>query len=87
MINIQNSDNECFKWWLVRYLHPANRSTKFTNVDKDFERELKSIKFTVKIKDIHKTEKKELHRHWCFWLRKQAKIPNLYVKKHFQKTC
>ena len=25
MINIQNfDDNECFKWCLVRYLHPAN---------------------------------------------------------------
>ena len=47
LINIQNVDgNECFKWCLVRYL-------KF----KGFQ----DIKFPVKIRDIHKIEKKEFH--------------------------
>ena len=36
MINIQNiDDNECFKWCLVRYLHPADHnSRRITKVDK-----------------------------------------------------
>ena len=54
LINIQNIDeNECFKWCLVRYLHPADRHpAKITKVDKDFAKELdfKDIRFPVKIK-------------------------------------
>ena len=26
LINIQNKDNECFKWCLVRYLNPVNKN-------------------------------------------------------------
>ena len=60
MINIQNT-NECFKWCLVRYLNPAGRNpAKITKADKDFAKRLdfKDIKFPVKIRDIHKIEKK-----------------------------
>ena len=29
LINIQSiDDNECFKWYLVRYIHPANHNPK-----------------------------------------------------------
>ena len=62
MTNIQNTDsNECFKWCLVGYLHPADHnSTRIRNVNKDFVRVLdfKDIKFSVKIRNIHKSEKK-----------------------------
>ena len=58
MINIQNiEDNECFKWWLVRYLNPTDRyPARFTKTDKDFAENLdfKDIKFPVKVWDIHK---------------------------------
>ena len=39
-INIQNiDDNWCFKWCLVRYLHPADRHpARITKSDKDFFR-------------------------------------------------
>ena len=38
LINIQNiDDNECFKWCLVRYIHPADHNSgKITKGDKDF---------------------------------------------------
>ena len=26
LINIQNEDNECFRWFLVQYLNPANKN-------------------------------------------------------------
>ena len=62
MVNIQNiDDNECFKWCLVTYLHPADHHpARISKVDKDSARKLdfKGIKFPIKIRDIHKTEKK-----------------------------
>ena len=58
MINIRNiDDNECFKRYLVRYLHPADHHPdRVTKADKDFERkyDFKNIKFPVEIRDIHK---------------------------------
>ena len=38
LINIQNvDDNEYFKWWLVRYLNPADHnSRRISKPDKDF---------------------------------------------------
>ena len=43
LINIQNIDgNECFKWCLVRYLHPPNHHpARTTKADKDFKIEKK----------------------------------------------
>ena len=62
MINIQNiDDNECFKWCLVRYLNPANHHTaRITKDDQNFAKKIgfKDIKHPVKIRDIHKIEKK-----------------------------
>ena len=62
MINNQNiDDNECFKWCLVRYLNPAyHHPARITKADKDFAKGLdfKNIKFPVKIRYIHKIEKK-----------------------------
>ena len=67
LINIQNIiDNECFKWCLIRYLHPADHhSARIRNFDKMFESELyfNDTKFPVKIRDVHKICKKELYRH------------------------
>ena len=64
LINNQNTDdNECFKWCLVRYLNPADHNpTRITKSDKDFAKRLdfKDIKFPVKMRDIHKIEKKRI---------------------------
>ena len=62
LINIQSiDDNEYFKWSLVRYLNPADHNpARITKADKDFAKKLdfKDIIFPVKIRDIHKIEKK-----------------------------
>ena len=62
MINIQNIDkNECLKWSIVRYLNLVNRNpARITKPDKEFAKKLdfEDIKFSVKIRDIHKTGKK-----------------------------
>ena len=50
LINIQNEDNECFRWCLVRYLNPVNKNpVKILNVDKEFAKQLnfKGVKFPV----------------------------------------
>ena len=60
-INIQNTYDECFKWSIVRYLNPANHHPeRITKSNRDFAKKLdfKGIKFPVKIRDIHKIEKK-----------------------------
>ena len=62
-INIQNiDDNECFKWFLVRYLNLANHHpARIAKAGKHFAKTLdfKDIKFPVKIRDIHKIGKKK----------------------------
>ena len=62
LINIQNTDdNEYIKWCLVRYLNSADhKPRRITKTDKDFAKRLdfKDIKFPVKIRNIHKIEKK-----------------------------
>ena len=55
------NDNECFKWCLVRYLNLAGHNPRrITKVDKDFAKRLdfRDTKFPIRIRDIHKIEKK-----------------------------
>ena len=63
MIDIQNiGNNESFEWCLVRYLQPEDHHpAKITKANKDFAKRLdfKDMKFPVKIKGIHKIEKKK----------------------------
>ena len=62
MVNIENiDDNECFKWCLVRYLQPADHNTRrILKADNDFARQLdfKDIKFSFKVRNIHKIVRK-----------------------------
>ena len=92
LINIQNNiGNECFKWWLVRYLNPAYcNSARITKADKDFAKRLdfKGIKFPVKLRDIHKIEKKKILLGLVFLAMKIKKnIQSMYRKILLRKTC
>ena len=62
LINAQNiDDNECFKWILVRYLHLSDHNTRrIIKADKDLSKKLnfQDIKFQVKVREIHKIERK-----------------------------
>ena len=54
-------DNECFKWYIVRYFHPAIRNpARTTKADKDFAQKFnfKEIEFSIKARDVNKIEKK-----------------------------
>ena len=79
MINIQNTDdNACFKWYLARYLNPADHNPRIiTKADKDFAKRLdfKGMKFPVKTKDIHKIEKKNSIGVSVFGYENEEKFP------------
>ena len=58
IINVQNKDNKCFLWSILRYLHPVQiNETRLTDIRK-YENDLnfKGIDFPVKLKDIPKFE-------------------------------
>ena len=82
LIDIQNiDDNKCFKWCLVWYLNPADDNRRsITKADKNFAKrpDFKDIKFPVKIRDIHKIEKK-IPSALAFLIMK--------IKKNIQSLC
>ena len=56
--NIQNKDQKCFLWCILRYLHPAkNHNNRLTDL-KQYKNDLnfKNVDFPVKLKDIKKFE-------------------------------
>ena len=60
LINIQNDNNECFRWCLVRYVNPVTKNlAKIRNVDREFAMQLnsKNFKFPVNKTDYAKIEK------------------------------
>ena len=85
-INIQNiNHNEYFKWFIVRYLHAAHHNPRrITKTDKDFAKKLdiKDIKFPVKVRDIHKIEKKNSISISVFGYENKEK-DQIYVSKNF----
>ena len=55
LINIQNKDNECFRWCHIRYLNPQKKNPqRIKSTDKEFINKLDytNVKFPVMIKDI-----------------------------------
>ena len=70
---------------MVRYLNPAQHNPRrITKADKDFGKRLdfKDIKFPVKIRDIHKTEKNNSISISAFGYENPEKYPI-----HIQKKC
>ena len=84
MINNQNiDDNEYWKWWLVSYLHPADsHPAKIKKAGKYFAKRtaFRDIKLPVKIRFIHKIEKKKSIAISVFGNEKKKKISSLYIK-------
>ena len=59
IVNIQNKDEKCFLWCVLRYLHPIDKNKeKLTDLKKyEFSLSTKGISFPMKLKDISKFEK------------------------------
>ena len=58
-INIQNKDDKCFLWSVLRYLHPREKNENRLSDLKQYEFSLntKGITFPMKVKDINKFER------------------------------
>ena len=59
LINIQNKDNECFRWCHIRFLNPQNKDPQRVKiVDKEMVSKLnyQGIEFPVNVKDYSKIE-------------------------------
>ena len=90
LISIQNiDDNECCILSIVRYLNPANyHPARITKADKDFAKTLdfKDINFPVKIRGIHKIEKKGISSALVFLAMKiKRNIQSMYQKNVVKK--
>ena len=59
IVNIQNKDEKCFLWCILRYLHPKEKDEHRLTGLKEYEFSLntKGITFPMKLKDITKFEK------------------------------
>ena len=57
-VNIRNTDEKCFLWCVLRYLHPRDKNDFRITDLKKYENNLntKGIKYPVKLKDISKFE-------------------------------
>ena len=58
IINMENKDNKCFIWSVLRYLHPVQKNAPRINNLREYENDLnfKGLDFPVKLKDITKFE-------------------------------
>ena len=59
IINIQNRDEKCFLWCILRYIYPRDKNdTGLTDLKKyEYSLNTKGINFPMKLKDISKFEK------------------------------
>ena len=59
IVNIQNKDEKCFLWSILRYLHPTEKNDYRLSDLKQYEFSLntKGITFPMKVKDINKFER------------------------------
>ena len=59
IVNIQNKDEKCFLWSVLRYLHPKEKNDSRLTDLKQYENSLntKGITFPMKVKDISKFER------------------------------
>ena len=58
IINMENKDDKCFLWSVLRYLHPRKKHSTRINDLREYENDLnfKAIEFPVKVKDVQKFE-------------------------------
>ena len=91
IINIQNKDNKCFLWSILRYLHPVQMNEVRLTDLRDYKNDLnfKQTNFPVKVKDITKFENNnpDLPGINVFSINDNNKIYPLRInKKHCQKS-
>ena len=85
LINLQNKDNECFRWCHIRHLNPQGKDPqRIKKTDKTFISQLdySSIEFPVTVKQINKIEKQNNICINLFGYEEKQKFP--FQKKNSQ---
>ena len=88
---MENKDNKCFLWSVLRYLHPVQKNGSRIKDLRKYENDLnfKGINFPIKVKDIQKFENQnpDLPGINVFSVNENNKIYPLRLnQKHCQKT-
>ena len=81
LINIDNKDNECFRWSFVRYFSPLKNPAIIRNVDKKFAKQLnyKNVNFPVYKKEYSKIEKQNNISISMFSYQKKKKTLSVFI--------
>ena len=86
LINLQNKDNECFRWCHIRHLNPQEKDPqRIKKTDKTFVSQLdySSIEFPVTVKQINKIEKQNNICINLFGYEEKQKFPIFISKEKF----
>ena len=82
MINLQNEDNECFRWCHIRHCNPQDKDQRIQKSGKAFINQLdySDIKFPVAIKQFNKIEKENNIRINVFGYENKQPYPKKNMK-------
>ena len=86
LINLQNKDNECFRWCHIRHLNPQKKDPqRIKKTDKTFISQLdySSIEFPVTVKQINKIETQNNICINLFGYEEKQKFPIFISKEKF----
>ena len=87
LINLQNKDNECFRWCHIRHLNPQDKDPqRIKKTDKQYIEKLdySSIEFPVTVKQINKIEKQSNICINLFGYEEKQKFPIYISKEKYQ---
>ena len=87
LINIKNTDNECFRWCHIRHLNPQKKDPqRIKKIDKKFVEKLdySNIEFPVTVKQINKIEKQNNIRINLFGYEEKQKFPIYISQEKYQ---
>ena len=86
LVNLQNKDNECFRWCHVRYLNPPkNYPQRIKLSDREYAKQLdySGVTFPVTVKDMGKIEKQNKININVFGLGKHGTYPIRVSKEQY----
>ena len=91
VINMENDDNQCFKWAITRSLNPVeNHPERITKILKMQAEKLNwdNVEFPMKVKDIHKFEKaSEINVNVFSYDDETKKVYTLRLSKMSNEVC
>ena len=85
LVNLQNRDNQCFRWCHIRYLNPQDKDPqRIKKSDKEFIEKLdySGIEFPITIKQINKIEKRIISELMYLVMKKNSHTQYTYQMKN-----